>query len=110
MIDLLKELYEKKITEDQAYDIFDEVVDRAHKGKLSHPINEEIKLDKYEWTASCHGIGFKTIAKWRYEGWPNTCPVCKKSINYKDYHWATKNNKLFHHECFMKLKQKNIIK
>ena len=100
MRDILKEIYEQKITEEQAYSLKDQVVDKFHEGRFKTSIANELNMDKYEWTAKCHGIDFDIIAKWRYEGWPKICSKCKKPINYKDFGWLAKGNKLTHIKCF----------
>ena len=99
MRDLLKELYEKKITLDQAYDIFDDIVDKSHRAIIKNDPFIEAMFDKYEATANAHGADFDVIAKWRYEGWPTICSKCKKPLNYKVFGWSAKDNKLKHLVC-----------
>jgi protein-disulfide isomerase-like protein with CxxC motif len=99
MKNLLKELYEKKITEDQAWDIFNDIVDEFHDGLIKKDPFVEAMLDKYEATANAHGADFNVIAKWRYEGWPTICYKCKKPLDYKEFGWSAKDNKLKHLVC-----------
>ena len=104
MRDLLKELYENKITEDQAYEIFDDTVSKFHKGIIKLGIFKYLMMDKYEATANLSAISLKETARWRYEGWPTICSKCKQPLNYKEGCWGAKNDKIYHLECPTKKK------
>jgi len=99
MIDILEELINNKISIDEAYDIFDEVVDKYHDGEINNIPSEELKLDKYEWNAICHGINMQVLGEWRRSGWPQKCNSCGTYINYKEDSWIIKNNKLIGIDC-----------
>ncbi|MHA6260700.1 hypothetical protein ACXYMX_12515 [Sporosarcina sp. CAU 1771] len=94
MIDLLTLLNDSKINEDKAYKIFDEVMERFHDGDLDIEPQEYLLLNEFEYTAFCHTAGLQIIAKWRKEGWPKFCNLCRKDINHKKYGWTIKNDKL----------------
>ncbi len=68
--DLLKEVYEKKITEKEAQDFWLNVEGADY--------FEQIGIKTLKERLAVHSIPFKVIAKWRYEGWPNICFICKE--------------------------------
>lgn len=77
-IDILKLIYEKKISIKEAEEI--ENFWRDH-----HPVRT---LEEYEKGLllthaenNAFNIGLvKQLARWRYEGWPKICPLCKKKL------------------------------
>ena len=90
-IDILKLLYEKKISEDEAYDLKGEIVSFFHKEKTTQTLRELMKMDHYEWTATVH-CGLSNTAKFRYEGWPERCPFCHRKIIKEKGGWRCKGN------------------
>lgn len=99
MMDILKDLYEGRISEDQAYDIFDRVVDAFHAGEFEtnddgslfgRPIESLFGMDNFEFTARCHGVPLSILAKWRYQGWPDKCYVTNQQIDFRHDHWLAK--------------------
>lgn len=99
MIDILAILMNKEISEQKAYDIYDEVITKYHNGELQVEPRIELNLDEYEWTAFCHGISLKELAKWRDNGWPKYCARCGAKIDYKQYGWTIKENQLIGLNC-----------
>lgn len=99
MIDILKKVYEWEITEDQAYDIYDDIMDKHDSGEIDIDPREELNMDKYEWTAFAHGDSFEVIAKWRYEGWPNHCGKCGAEFDYRNFGWIVKDDELIVLNC-----------
>jgi hypothetical protein len=87
-IDLLFELYHGKISSDEAYDIFDEAV-----GSHIVEFPEYLGFDPTEWTAICHAMSLGTVARWRYEGWPDVCTICGKKIDVPNYGWLATEEK-----------------
>jgi hypothetical protein len=83
MIDILKELYDGSITVDQAYNIYDDIMDSL----LASYAAQNLGLTLTEWTAFCHGLSLDILAHWRYEHWPDICPVCLKKIEIDQYGW-----------------------
>jgi len=47
-------------------------------------------LTPFEHRASCHGVGYEELAKWRYGGWPETCQICGKPIGIEREHWLAR--------------------
>lgn len=97
--DLLALLYTAEITADDADRIYHEVVE---KGVWDWA--EALGLSEYEITANMHGVGFKELAKWRYEGWPDTCGLCHLPLDYRLYGWEADFDEdekpyLIHIEC-----------
>ena len=45
-------------------------------------------MSRAEWQAFRDDPGFDDLAKWRYEGWPNTCSLCGKEIVVEQYEWV----------------------
>lgn len=108
-MDILKRLYENQISEKEAEKIVDEMIERFHAGKLKNSIEEIFQLDTYEYTAWMYGASLRIIAKWRYEGWPKRCAVCRNKLDYKKGGWFVEFNRLLHSTCPSKKnwKQKN---
>lgn len=96
-IDLLYLLYHKKITEKQAYKLYNKAID-CPDDKYPRKL---LSLSKAEWTAQ--DFGYRTIARWRYEGWPKKCPLCKRKLVIEKYGWMNKKvgnrRKLAHVDC-----------
>lgn len=102
MIDLLDKINKNEITIDQAYDIFDGVVDKFHKGILKDDIFDYLCMDRYERTARAHALSLLTLAKWRKDGWPKQCSRCGAEIDYKKFGWTIKDDKLVGLYCCSK--------
>lgn len=79
MIDLLKMLYEKQITLEEAYDLRDDAVDRAHAGEFED-ISKYLGFDVWEVSSNANVAGLENLAKLRYEGWAETCYKCRRKI------------------------------
>lgn len=79
MIDLLKMLHEKQITLEEAYDLQDDAVDRAHAGEFED-IDKYLGLKPWEAGSNTNVIGLENLAKLRYEGWAETCYKCQRKI------------------------------
>jgi len=94
LINILEKLHNNEISEDNAYDIYEKVMDEYHSDKLKVEPREELMLNNHEWTAFVQGADFITLSKWREKGWPKVCYNCKKEINYKEYNWLIVDNKL----------------
>jgi hypothetical protein len=101
-LDILKDLYEGRISEDEAYDIQDQVGEDFEAGKIEGKIIDgEITLDlgaylgltRMEWAAILHNASYNTVAKWRYEGWPTKCAECGKKIIPEKFGWKAKDGK-----------------
>ena len=95
-MDILKELYEGLITEDEVYDKIDQVREDIDKGLYREfcYVDEEgltrcdlaaiMGMDRYEYTAHCHGVPLSVIADWRYNGWPTKYFDTGEPVNYKE--------------------------
>jgi hypothetical protein len=94
MFDILEMVINGEISDDEACDLADMVLERFHSGEIKVPPMEELNLDEYEWTAVGFGISWTELAKWRKYGWPKQCFNCGKEINYKDYGWMISDDKL----------------
>lgn len=104
--DILKLLYNREITKEEAYDIIDNIIQISNDYYEKYNIKEfdlawYIGFNQYEYTAYCHGVDLSTLVKWRYEGWPTKCYLCKKEIDYKQYNWTVikSGKELIHVEC-----------
>lgn len=93
-MNILSEINEKRISEEEAYDLILKITKDVHAGK--YPEFEEnnsvdlakiLEMDNYEYTAYCQGAGLFEITKWRYEGWPTKCAESNIPFNYKNYGW-----------------------
>ena len=104
-MDILKELYEGLITEDEVYDKIDQVREDIDKGLYREfcYVDEEgltrcdlaaiMGMDRYEYTAHCHGVPLSVIADWRYNGWPTKYFDTGEPVNYKEGYWLNKLHK-----------------
>lgn len=103
IIDILKELYYGSITEDEAYNINDEVTEDVGNGGSKYKeffFTEDgvtycnykaiFGMEKYEYRAQCDGVPLSVIANWRYEGWPTQCCETGTPLDYKKDHWFAK--------------------
>lgn len=96
MMDILKDLYQGRITEEEACDLFDQIVDDVHNGVYGADdqgrvnIGSIMGMDKYEETAAAQSAPLSVISRWRYEGWPDKCCVTGESIDYKQWYWLVK--------------------
>jgi hypothetical protein len=95
-LNILKDLYQGRISRDKAYDIQDQVIDDFESGKIKGEIVDEertlnigsyLGLTRIEWAAHLHGVSYDIVAKWRYEGWPNSCSECGKEIIPENFGW-----------------------
>ena len=81
--DLLKEVYDGKLTDEEAADIFEQYLDES---RVEWGHRDALMLSHYELTAE-RFAPFSAIAKWRYEGWPQRCPICGGKIVIENYGW-----------------------
>jgi hypothetical protein len=82
------------ITEDQAYDIYEDTIEKHDRGEIETSPKQYLNFTEYEWTAFCHGASLATLAKWRKNGWPDSCSKCGTPIDYKEYGWTIKDNQI----------------
>lgn len=85
-MDILEALYKKEITEDMAYDLLGKIIGPSFVPEDPNEIMEDIMMDRYEWTAQS-ACDLSQIARWRYEGWPETCGRCKRKIIKEKFGW-----------------------
>ncbi|MCL2860030.1 MAG: hypothetical protein FWF46_05655 [Oscillospiraceae bacterium] len=97
-MNLLNELINNNISEDEAYDIRDEAMDKFDDGEIDD-IQKELGLDDYEWTAHGHALSLGMLAQWRKNGWPRACEYCGREIDYHNWYWTIKDDKLKCLEC-----------
>ena len=82
-MNVLDELYHGRITEDEAYDFVESIIDSDD----APQIRELSGMNPAEYTAFGHGAGLKNVATWRHEGWPKVCGRCSKPIEPEAYGW-----------------------
>lgn len=88
--DLLYEVYHKKISKKEALNIVNEYLNVDIVNPISDYLNIHLQT---EWTALVlWEMDIKTVAKWRYEGWPKTCSLCNKSIDVHKDLWKAKKS------------------
>ena len=88
IMDILKKIYDEKLSSDDAIDLIDESRELYNKDKdYEGNLRDYLKMDNYEYTAYAWGCSLNTIAKWRYEGWPTHDCKTGETINYKEYGW-----------------------
>ena len=106
-IDLLSAVYNRIISADEAEDLMVEGNKRWHDGLLPYYESEYFGLSEKEYTAHGNAAGLGFIARWRYEGWPTQCHICKKPLDSDKYYWAVTTdaegkNHLAHIDCMPK--------
>ena len=84
--DILEEVYKGLIAVDEAHDIFDEILASDE----TDSVFDLLGFSLTESSAYCHGADFDDVAKWRYEGWPDSCAVCGKKIVPEEGGWWAK--------------------
>ena len=89
MEDFLKRVYGKELTEDEAEEIYDNIMEHGHNDSWQ----EVLSMNTTEATAFMHGASFAEIARWRYEGWPTHCPVCGESLDISGGGWMVRETK-----------------
>lgn len=85
-MDVLKALYYNEISESQAIDYIDIIMDNQEDGQ-EYDLATAICMNKFEYNAYCFGVPLMVLAQWRYEGWPQVCCETGEKFNYKDYFW-----------------------
>jgi hypothetical protein len=83
IIDILTELFYKRITLYEANAVYEKLMDSKDAGKIVFLLN----LTLEEWSAFCQGADFDVISKWRHMGWPEKCAICNKTIEEKNHDW-----------------------
>jgi methyl coenzyme M reductase gamma subunit len=81
--DILKELYENRVTEAQV----DELASATLGSSEGANVEALLGFSNAEWTAHAQGASFSEIAFWRYHGWPKNCVLCGHAIDVKDFGW-----------------------
>ena len=87
-MDLLKAVYDGKLSADDAGNLYHEGERRRFNGRLPCHETEFFRLSKRELNATRYAANFDAIAKWRYEGWPSECCKCKKPIDLDADDWG----------------------
>ena len=85
-MDILKALYYNEISESQAINYIDIIMDNQEDGQ-EYDLATAICMDKFEYNAYCFGVPLTVLAQWRYDGWPQECCKTGEKFNYKDYFW-----------------------
>ena len=117
--DILLELYKKEITQKEANKIREKLSQLSSKVGFYLSMEEYLDLLPNEEIALINGISFAAIAKWRYEGWPQICAICRKEIIPKGRNWIAiskgklddkfEANTIAHSDCYISvISQKNI--
>ena len=86
-MDILDLLYQNKISLKEAENILDDIAKQYHEDKQSLDWRLEGGFSEYEATAYAQGAFLNDIAKFRYDGWPNSCCVCNLPLDYTQYGW-----------------------
>lgn len=116
-LDVLKEVYQGTISAVDAKSLYKELFQKYHKNELKIHAEDYLCFSIFERTAIIlHGIQFDAVAKWRYEGWPTECVVCKEPLNVLKGNWGALpklkmhskvySNVLIHWDCNEKIPRK----
>jgi hypothetical protein len=96
--DILKEIHEGTLSVEEADAIYDSI------GEPAGPPHAHDLLGLSPAESTAFGIvGFDELARWRYSGWPNVCPVCGQEIAVEKFGWWPKEvdgrHRLVHISC-----------
>ncbi len=104
MIDILEKLYNKEITEKEAYALCREVVNKHQDDFIS--IQSELGFNDREWNAFRWSAFLSDIACWRYDGWPTDCVLCQYPLSYEVAEdWMCEDGKPRHRRCLYEAKK-----
>lgn len=81
--DILREVFEQRLTAEQADEFLAHVLDSPEAGKAE----SLLMLTRPEWTAHGHGSTLEELARWRYRGWPTRCIRCSREIEIDKFGW-----------------------
>jgi hypothetical protein len=89
---------------DEAYGIYDNVMDRLHNGEIRPDWAYALCLSEYEAVAYAWGARFSDLISLRFESWPTACSKCGLSLDYRLYGWMPSHDEnerlgLHHIEC-----------
>jgi len=105
--DVLKELYHDKVSVSEIRNFKDKIFEKPSTQSRIYDLLMFSKIEKGAWI---HGAPWSILAKWRYEGWPQKCPVCNKKVVPEKFGWMVKKiekegYKLVHIDCLDKLRK-----
>lgn len=78
--DILKELAEGILSEEEADDVLNGILDSGH----ASDAEALLCLSRIEWSAHGHRALWTEIANWRRGGWPAKCSSCGCKIHVED--------------------------
>jgi hypothetical protein len=81
--DILREVFEQKLTAEQADEVLANVLDSPEAGN----VESLLMLTRSEWTGYGHGATLADLARWRYHGWPTQCGRCGREIKVEKFGW-----------------------
>jgi hypothetical protein len=84
--DVLGDLARNNITDAELESLYDRIMDSDQAGD----VRQLLMLSNQEWTAFGQGAPFRTLAQWRFEGWPTRCANCEKPITVENYGWLVR--------------------
>lgn len=56
MTNILSGLIDGTLTEDEAYDLIEDIIDKFHSGEIEGEVKDLLGLNNFEWTAICHAL------------------------------------------------------
>ena len=95
---LLEEVYQGKLSINDARKIYVEVLKSDHQTEIS----EILGLNDLELNALSQGATMASLIKWRYEGWPNKCSQCGRQLDLQKFGWRVPDSfdtEIVHVEC-----------
>ena len=90
--DILKQVFDDSSSLAEAESGYDQVMDSSEAAHVA----EILGLNRIEWTAFGHGVPFDELAKWRYNGWPDVCPLCNRKVDIEKFGWMAKGENGHH--------------
>ena len=97
--DVLGDLARNALSDREAEALYDRIMDSDQAGD----VRQLLMMSNQEWTAYGQGTPLRTVARWRYGGWPTRCVRCGEEIIVENYGWLVRERPdgvfLEHIEC-----------
>ena len=87
-VDVLALLHLGEISEEEAYRLYDRVMDGISSGTSAPDWAFALGLSEFEARAFAWGVDLQQLLTFRFGGWPTVCSRCKLPIDYRIDNWA----------------------
>jgi HEAT repeat protein len=91
-VDLLALLHLGETSPNEAYRLYDRVMDGISTGSIPPDWAFALGLSEYEARAFLWGANLQDLLEFRYGGWPAVCSVCRLPIDYRIDNWVVSHD------------------